>query len=125
MNLQFDWTLLLPEIVLCGGGVVLLLVDAVAPSTRRACTALAGVAGAGGAPRRRGGLGCVLGHAGADVHGRGTDVHRTPGDEPAHRGLLVRGAGGHRALPAGFARLSAAGEDPLRRVSRPAPVVRG
>jgi NADH-quinone oxidoreductase subunit N len=41
VNVRFDWTLLLPEIVLCGGGVVLLLADAVAPATRRAFTALA------------------------------------------------------------------------------------
>jgi NADH-quinone oxidoreductase subunit N len=41
MNVSFDWLLLLPEIVLCGGGVVLLLLDAIAPSTRRAFTALA------------------------------------------------------------------------------------
>ena len=41
MNLTFDWTLLLPEIVLCAGGVVLLLLDAIAPAARRAFTALA------------------------------------------------------------------------------------
>ena len=41
MNVSFDWMLLLPEIVLCAGGVVLLLVDAVAPATRRSFTALA------------------------------------------------------------------------------------
>ncbi len=41
MNVHFDWSLLLPEIVLCAGGVVLLLLDAVAPAARRAFTALA------------------------------------------------------------------------------------
>jgi NADH-quinone oxidoreductase subunit N len=41
MNLHFDWALLLPEMVLCGGGVVLLLLDAIAPSMRRAFTAIA------------------------------------------------------------------------------------
>ena len=41
MNLQFDWALLLPEIVLCGGGIVLLLLDAIAPSMRRAYTPIA------------------------------------------------------------------------------------
>ncbi|HET6347362.1 MAG TPA: NADH-quinone oxidoreductase subunit N [Myxococcota bacterium] len=41
MNLQFDWALLLPEIVLCGGGIVLLLLDAIAPSMRRAFTPIA------------------------------------------------------------------------------------
>ncbi|HEV8582918.1 MAG TPA: NADH-quinone oxidoreductase subunit N [Thermoanaerobaculia bacterium] len=41
MNVSFDWTLLLPEIVLCGGGVLLLLVDAIAPATRRAFTPIA------------------------------------------------------------------------------------
>lgn len=41
MNVSFDWSLLLPEIILCGGGVVLLLLDAIAPAARRAFTALA------------------------------------------------------------------------------------
>src|SRR5215210_5116374 len=41
MNVHFDWALLLPEMVLCGGGVVLLLLDAIAPSMRRAFTPLA------------------------------------------------------------------------------------
>jgi NADH-quinone oxidoreductase subunit N len=41
VNISFDWTLLLPEIVLCAGGVVLLLLDAVAPAARRSFTALA------------------------------------------------------------------------------------
>lgn len=41
MNLHFDWALLLPEMVLCGGGIVLLLLDAIAPSMRRAFTPLA------------------------------------------------------------------------------------
>lgn len=41
MNLHFDWALLLPEMVLCGGGIVLLLLDAIAPSLRRAFTPIA------------------------------------------------------------------------------------
>ncbi|HKI01585.1 MAG TPA: NADH-quinone oxidoreductase subunit N [Thermoanaerobaculia bacterium] len=41
MNIHFDWALLLPEMVLCGGGVVLLLLDAIAPSMRRAFTPIA------------------------------------------------------------------------------------
>lgn len=40
MSFSFDWSLLLPEIVLCGGGVVILLLDAIAPSMRRAFTAV-------------------------------------------------------------------------------------
>ena len=41
MNIHFDWALLLPEMMLCGGGVVLLLLDAIAPSMRRAFTPIA------------------------------------------------------------------------------------
>jgi NADH-quinone oxidoreductase subunit N len=41
MSLTYDWSLLLPEIVLCAGGVALLLLDAIAPAARRALTALA------------------------------------------------------------------------------------
>ncbi|MFL6260926.1 MAG: NADH-quinone oxidoreductase subunit N [Thermoanaerobaculia bacterium] len=35
-----DWMVLLPEIVLCGGGVLVLMLDAISPALRRAFTAL-------------------------------------------------------------------------------------
>jgi NADH-quinone oxidoreductase subunit N len=35
-----DWMLLLPEILLCGGGILVLMLDAIAPSLRRAFTAI-------------------------------------------------------------------------------------
>ena len=38
---QFNWPLLYPEIILTAGGVVLLLLDAIAPKLRRAFTVLA------------------------------------------------------------------------------------
>jgi NADH-quinone oxidoreductase subunit N len=40
MTRAVDWMVLLPEMVLCGGGILILLLDAVAPSLRRAFTAL-------------------------------------------------------------------------------------
>ncbi len=36
MNRAVDWMVLLPEMVLCGGGVLILLLDAIAPALRRA-----------------------------------------------------------------------------------------
>ncbi|HEX4965265.1 MAG TPA: NADH-quinone oxidoreductase subunit N [Thermoanaerobaculia bacterium] len=41
MNAPLDWSLLLPELVLTAGGVVILLLEAIAPSLRRSFTALA------------------------------------------------------------------------------------
>ncbi|MEA2603450.1 MAG: NADH-quinone oxidoreductase subunit [Acidobacteriota bacterium] len=41
MNAHFNWMVLLPEMVLTAGGVVILLLDAIAPSLRRSFTALA------------------------------------------------------------------------------------
>jgi len=35
-----DWMVLLPEILLCGGGILVLMLDAIAPSLRRAFTAI-------------------------------------------------------------------------------------
>jgi NADH-quinone oxidoreductase subunit N len=35
-----DWMVLLPEIVLCGGGVLVLMLDAISPALRRAFTAI-------------------------------------------------------------------------------------
>ena len=47
MSSHFDWTLLLPELVLTGAGVVILLLEAIAPSLRRSFTALAVLAALG------------------------------------------------------------------------------
>ena len=41
MNHPVDWMVLLPEVILCGGGVLLLMLDAIAPSLRRAFTGIA------------------------------------------------------------------------------------
>jgi NADH-quinone oxidoreductase subunit N len=41
MNAHFDWMVLLPEMVITAGGVLILLLDAIAPSLRRSFTALA------------------------------------------------------------------------------------
>ncbi|MFY9822868.1 MAG: NADH-quinone oxidoreductase subunit N [Thermoanaerobaculia bacterium] len=41
MSNHFNWMLLLPELVLTAGGVVILLLEAIAPSIRRSFTALA------------------------------------------------------------------------------------
>ncbi len=41
MNHPVDWMVLLPEMILCGGGVLLLMLDAIAPSLRRAFTGIA------------------------------------------------------------------------------------
>ncbi len=47
MSSHFDWMLLLPELVLTAAGVVILLLEAVAPSLRRSFTALAVLAALG------------------------------------------------------------------------------
>ena len=41
MNAHFDWMVMLPEMVITAGGVLILLLDAIAPSLRRSFTALA------------------------------------------------------------------------------------
>ncbi|HEX3552152.1 MAG TPA: NADH-quinone oxidoreductase subunit N [Thermoanaerobaculia bacterium] len=47
MSAHFDWMLLLPELVLTAAGVVILLLDAIAPSLRRSFTTLAVLAALG------------------------------------------------------------------------------
>src|SRR6185312_12914908 len=77
MSNHFNWMLLLPELVLTAGGVVILLLEAIAISLRRSFTVLA---------------------------------------------VLVTLGAGYQL--AGLAELPAAGEDPGRRISRAAPLVR-
>jgi NADH-quinone oxidoreductase subunit N len=44
MSHRVDWMVLLPEMILCGGGVLVLLLDAIAPKLRRSFTAISLIA---------------------------------------------------------------------------------